>query len=825
MKDSSFVTPAICRIVLLCLLFLLGSVACQADDNPLAAKEPATQVLSLVEMYGMSSTLSCTLSKELIDLRKKVAKTTEVIGLLDVLPGLVSELESLSREASRAAANPHVSYHQVLSLESRLVKLNLQLQALSIPVTAHLKGLETRYRQWLEKQSLYKKLRMQANEQPGMDSSLKTVESLGEVINAGKNLIEQHIQQTILAGEKIGEVLTRVYELKDTVSSLMENIRGLSLSQTSPSMLSAAFFQRIDKHLLEQGWRDFRLFGEYQWRYVQENLYSVIIWLSAVCILVLAISLSKSLVVPSSKWFTFASRPLVTGIFVASSTFAIVNMFPVRIILPPSWDMLLLLPLIVAIALLAENVCSTPWQSELLGQLSLFLVIIQLLTIVELPQPLIYLLVFYISLVGFLIYLYQFVRRLKKSTGQKFTWAIWLWGIFPLVIIVAGIVGYDQLAVFIFKVVLSTMVVSLMILLMQLMISALLEMVLLRSPDAIIRQNATVIVQHISRVLMVFHGLLWLCITLVILRAYPTVAAAFHALTSIQLPLYALTITPGSVLVVLFICYATLLCSRGLRAFLIQAVLPRYGVKIGAQVSITKLVHYAILTVGFFILLKILGFSLGQITILGGALGVGIGFGLQAIVNNFVSGLILLFERPLKVGDMIDVGEEVAEVKELGLRATTVQTNDNAEIVIPNSELITSSVTNWTLAEKQVRVKVPVSVAYGSDIPTVLKVLLASADDNPMVLTQPEPRALFLAFGASSLDFELWVWIHDFAERVMVLSDLNLELESQLQSAGIEIPFPQTDLHLRSIDKKAAAVLHKTVGNYEGFKDTLAAPT
>lgn len=238
MKDSSSVTPAICRIVLLCLLFLLGSVACQADDNPLAAKEPAAQILSLVEMYGISSTLS----KELTDLRKKVAKTTEVISPLDGLPGLVSELESLTREASRAAANPHVSYHQVLSLESRLVKLNLQLQALSIPVTAHLKGLETRYRQWLEKQSLYKKLRMQANEQPGLDSSLKTVESLGEVINTGKNLIAQHIQQTILAGEKIGEVLTRVYELKDTVSSLMENIRGLSLSQTSPSMLSAAFF-------------------------------------------------------------------------------------------------------------------------------------------------------------------------------------------------------------------------------------------------------------------------------------------------------------------------------------------------------------------------------------------------------------------------------------------------------------------------------------------------------------------------------------------------------------------------------------------------------
>ena len=130
--------------------------------------------------------------------------------------------------------------------------------------------------------------------------------------------------------------------------------------------------------------------------------------------------------------------------------------------------------------------------------------------------------------------------------------------------------------------------------------------------------------------------------------------------------------------------------------------------------------------------------------------------------------------------------------------------------------------TNWTLAEKRVRVKVPVSAAYGSDIPIILKVLLSSANDNPMVLSQPEPKAHFLAFGASSLDFELWVWIHDFSDRVIVLSDLNQDLETQLQLAGIEIPFPQTDLHLRSIDKEAAAVLHKTATNSEGLKNMVA---
>ncbi len=220
-----------------------------------------------------------------------------------------------------------------------------------------------------------------------------------------------------------------------------------------------------------------------------------------------------------------------------------------------------------------------------------------------------------------------------------------------------------------------------------------------------------------------------------------------------------------------------------------------------------RLIHYSILVIGFIILLNFLGFELTKLTILGGALGVGIGFGLQAIINNFASGLILLFERPIKVGDTVEIGNDLGEVKKLGLRATIVSTFDNAEIVIPNSDLITASVTNWTLSGRQARVKVPIGVAYGSDIQKVLEILMTLAGEHPQVLSKPEPTALFLAFGASSLDFELRVWVPDFADRMQVLSELNQEIENEFSMAGIEIPFPQADLHLRSVDRQAAATI------------------
>ena len=178
---------------------------------------------------------------------------------------------------------------------------------------------------------------------------------------------------------------------------------------------------------------------------------------------------------------------------------------------------------------------------------------------------------------------------------------------------------------------------------------------------------------------------------------------------------------------------------------------------------------------------------------------------MQAIVNNFVCGLILLFERPIKVGDTLQIGTEIGEVKNLGLRATIIQTFDNAEIVVPNSDLVTGQVTNWTLAERRVRVRIPVGVAYGSDVAKVLEILLACANGNPVVLSTPKPKAFFLAFGASSLDFELRVWISEFLDKIQVLSDLNQDIENEFSLRKIEIPFPQTDLHLRSVDEAAAA--------------------
>ena len=199
--------------------------------------------------------------------------------------------------------------------------------------------------------------------------------------------------------------------------------------------------------------------------------------------------------------------------------------------------------------------------------------------------------------------------------------------------------------------------------------------------------------------------------------------------------------------------------------------------------------------------LSLAGVDLSNIAIIAGALSVGIGFGLQNIVNNFVSGIILLFERPIRPGDWIVVGNTEGFVQKVRVRATEIQTFDRSDVIVPNSELISGQVTNWTYRDPYGRVICPVGVAYGSDVQLVRKLLLAVAEEHPQVISDgrtPPPKVFFLAFGDSALLFDLRCFISDVKSRLAVRSELNYAIDAAFRANGIQIPFPQQDLYVKS---------------------------
>jgi small-conductance mechanosensitive channel len=207
-------------------------------------------------------------------------------------------------------------------------------------------------------------------------------------------------------------------------------------------------------------------------------------------------------------------------------------------------------------------------------------------------------------------------------------------------------------------------------------------------------------------------------------------------------------------------------------------------------------VRYAIVCVGIIVALLVLGVNLDRVTVLGGALGVGVGFGLQNIVNNFVSGLIVLFERPVRVGDAIQIGDIQGVVRRIGIRASTVTGWEGAEVIVPNSMLVAQQVINWTPSVYRRRLDIPVNVAYGTAPEEVLKVLADVATAHPDVAAAPPPEALFLGFGDSALRFELRSWTARLDRHVAVKSELGVAVYAALRKAGMTIPFPQQEVRL-----------------------------
>jgi potassium efflux system protein len=315
------------------------------------------------------------------------------------------------------------------------------------------------------------------------------------------------------------------------------------------------------------------------------------------------------------------------------------------------------------------------------------------------------------------------------------------------------------------------------------------------------------LLQSLFRLLNLAALVVWIIATLIAFRVYRPAAEVLGDVLTYPIDFGRLTITPGGVLLFAISVVVSFGLARTIQVLLRDEVLPRMALPRGVGNTIATLSYYAIIMAGLMFALVAAGFEVGQLAIVVGALGVGIGFGLQNVVNNFVSGLILMFERPIQPGDVIEVSGTAGTVREIGMRATRLRTFEGADIVVPNGTLLSEKLTNWTLSDMSRRFDVSVGVAYGTDVTKVLSLLRDAAKDMPKIAASPEPMVIFGGFGESSLDFTVRAWTDDFDNWVATRSALTVRIHEALRVAGIEIPFPQRDLHLRSISPEARAGL------------------
>jgi small-conductance mechanosensitive channel len=263
----------------------------------------------------------------------------------------------------------------------------------------------------------------------------------------------------------------------------------------------------------------------------------------------------------------------------------------------------------------------------------------------------------------------------------------------------------------------------------------------------------------------------------------------------------ALAITPVFLIKAAIFLVVLYIASRAFERLVLSRVLRHLSITEAQRFAIGRFTTYALALLGLFVGVQSLGVNLNSLVVFGGAVGVGVGLGLQNVVSNFVAGLILLIEQPIRIGDRVEVKETFGDVVRIGARATWVRTNDNFVIILPNSEFINNAVINWTANDPRVRLNMPVGVGYASDPEEVRRLLLEVALANPNVLKDPPPDVIFTDFGDSSLNFSLRIWTESKVHNPAVLkSDLYFAIFRVMTEQKIELPFPQRDLHIRSSD-------------------------
>ncbi len=444
---------------------------------------------------------------------------------------------------------------------------------------------------------------------------------------------------------------------------------------------------------------------------------------------------------------------------------------------------------------------------------------VDLLREILINQPYIARYVFMAEMLGAMVFLFWFLKsknlsggveaahyRLFKSIRRVIPYVLTIFAF----AFIASALGFVSLANVIGNGVLGSAYLALVIYTAVQIIRGLIIFALRVPPLAhtlIVKNNRPIIRERSVKIVRWMAVIIWALLTLNLFSIREPIFTFVREVLLWSATVGTISFSLGSIVLFLLMIWIAVLTSRFLRFVLEEDLYPRVDLGDGLSYAVSTLLHYSIIVIGFIIAVGVLGVDFTNFALVAGAVGIGIGFGLQNIINNFVSGLILLFERPVKIGDMVQLDAHTGTLRQIGLRASVLRKVDGSDVIVPNSMLISEAVTNWTMSDKERRIDIPVGVAYGNDPEVVIDLLIKVAAGHSDVLIEPAPKVIFIGFGDNSLDFEVRVWTDNTEGWVGLRSHLMTGVYTALTDAKIEIPFPQRDLHLRSVSKEASADL------------------
>jgi small-conductance mechanosensitive channel len=784
--------------VLLAFLFLPGSLIAQepqAEQSHAAAPTQSPAVPELADLIPLTTALSgrlAHLEKTIADM-KDHAHIAQQLGEISALVDEYARQLLVLKTASDARAG------RLLQLKAEIGSASDSLAGVNKAVTAQVRTFGTIRKEWLAEQQRWAAWQAAVRKDEPLEEITTSVTKAQGIIDTALGLLLQQLKPLLVVQEQIGTLQLKLNALSAEVEGLLSLTQGGVLVDASPAMFSGHYVSQLatvlregtHTGLVQISWPEQSFFARQGWVFVLQGMLSLV--------LTLVLFRYRQQLAQVEHWRFVATRPVAAGLLVGILSVAV---FYER---PPAM-LRVALGVIVGIALirLLEDLIGGGWRRQFLYGSLLLLILTNLCYALGLPFALLRLYILVAALVSLVYCLRWAANSSRIREARRYVWLLRLAAIFFAAVLFIEVWGEAKLAEFVFVSAQRTLAVVLAFGLLRHIVRGGLEWAVLSSSArdmTLVRRNATVVLQRLTLLCDVLIGVVILSALLMTWQVYESPGEAITGVLAQQVTIGAQPITIGLVLLAVGALGTSYLASWMLQILLTENILTRRNVDTGVSHSVSRLLHYALVTIGFVLALVVLGVDLTKMTLLVSALGVGIGFGLQTIVNNFVCGLILLFERPLRVGDTIELDGHSVKIIKIGLRSTTVRTPAQADIIVPNTDLVTNKVTNWTLTDRHAQGTVAVGVAYGSDVTLVMQTLKDCALAHPGVMKSPEPGILFRSFGDSALNFELFVQVAEVDTRAQIESDLHQEIERRFRQMGIEIPFPQRDLHVRSVEQ------------------------
>ncbi len=785
-------------VALLISSHVLAHEQSPGDQTPGAKQETAVVIPDLADI----TPLEAKLSGRLTVLENRVTGLLDVSGFEKECAVIEANLTRQAGQLQRLKDSKEYRLNELVQLREEIKHENTSFEKTSKPLRQAIRQLETWRKEWLSEKKNWSEWQSSLLKERELDQLKTTFAEANDTIERALNLVLQQLQIFMTTQEKAGNIQEKIYTLVAELDNMISARRRSTLISTSPPMFSSPYFSQFGSKLWvaakegldEISWFDSQFFARNGWILFLQGFLSLFV--------IIAVHRNRKVLKESKRWRFLAARPFSAALFLgAMATMGFYEYGKVS----ATWELILRIVSGISFTRLVGALNEPSERSQFVYGLVIVLISTRLLEWMSLPLPLFRLYVVLTALVG-LIFCLRWAGESARRKGSGFYTLLFRSVLLLMAaIIILELLGKHGLAFHLFRASISFTALVVAFLLFRYMIRGALEWLFRTSPlrrAAVLYKDTNTIIRRAEILIdLLLWGLVLLPAVLLIWKVYDTLGEATRGVLAFGFKLGSQRISVGLVVVVAGILYSSFVASWILQKLLTDQVLTRRQVETGVKHAMARLVHYVIVFLGFILALSVLGLDFTKLTIMLSALGVGIGFGLQGVVNNFVSGIILLFERPVRVGDMVEIGGRWAMIKRIGLRSTTVTTFDEADLIIPNANLVNDEVTNWTLSNRRARLIISVGVAYGSDVPLVTETLTACGKENSWVAKTPEPQVLFLRFGESSLEFELRVWIVDVDQRLNARSQIHQEIDRRFREAKIEIAFPQRDLHLRSVDE------------------------